>query len=59
MKGVVIGIVVGVIGLVLWLTTKEVETSVISLHKAGMILAIIGAAEALFALLGLGKKAKK
>ncbi|GAO07382.1 hypothetical protein TPA0598_02_06210 [Streptomyces lydicamycinicus] len=59
MKGIAIGIVVTIAGLALWLSTEEVENSVISLHKAGMILAIIGAAEALFALLALGKKTKK
>ncbi|UZJ30576.1 DUF5708 family protein [Streptomyces endophytica] len=59
MKGIAIGIVLAVIGLVLWLTTKEVETPIVSLHKAGLILAIVGGAEALFALLGLGKKANK
>ncbi|MEU8679912.1 DUF5708 family protein [Streptomyces sp. NPDC048611] len=59
MKGVVLGIVLALVGLVLWLTTKEVETPVVSLHKAGLIMAIVGAAETLFALLGLGKKAKK
>ncbi|MER0481094.1 DUF5708 family protein [Streptomyces sp. Edi2] len=59
MKGIAVGIVLAIAGLVLWLTTKEVETPIISLHKAGLILAIIGGAEALFALLGLGKKANK
>ncbi|WP_432141249.1 DUF5708 family protein [Streptomyces sp. bgisy084] len=59
MKGIAIGIVVAIVGLALWLSTEEVENAVISLHKAGLILAIIGAAEALFALLGLGKKTKK
>lgn len=59
MKGIAVGIVLAIVGLVLWLTTKEVETPIVSLHKAGLILAIIGGAEALFALLGLGKKANK
>ncbi|MFE1174420.1 DUF5708 family protein [Streptomyces sp. NPDC058773] len=59
MKGVALGIVLALAGLVLWLTTQEVETPVVSLHKIGLILAIVGAAEALFALLGLGKRAKK
>lgn len=59
MKGVALGIVLTIAGLALWLTTEEVENAVISLHKAGLILAIVGAAEALFALLGLAKKTKK
>ncbi|MGW8555091.1 DUF5708 family protein [Streptomyces tubercidicus] len=59
MKGFGLGIVLAIAGLALWLTTEEVESSVISLHKAGLILAIVGAAEALFALLGLGKKKAK
>ncbi|WP_030810939.1 MULTISPECIES: DUF5708 family protein [unclassified Streptomyces] len=59
MKGFAVGIVLAVVGLVLWLTTKEVETPIFSLSKAGLILAIVGGAEALFALLGLGKKANK
>ncbi|MEU7636914.1 MULTISPECIES: DUF5708 family protein [unclassified Streptomyces] len=59
MKGIAIGVLLAIVGVVLWLTTKEVQTPVVSLHKAGMVLAIIGAAEALFALLGMGKKAKK
>ncbi|GAB7032415.1 DUF5708 family protein [Streptomyces sp. NPDC021749] len=59
MKGIAVGIVLAVVGLALWLTTKEVETPIISLSKAGLILAIVGGAEALFALLGLGKKANK
>ncbi|PJN41430.1 hypothetical protein CG747_06455 [Streptomyces sp. CB02959] len=59
MKGIAIGVLLAIVGVILWLTTKEVQTPVVSLHKAGMVLAIIGAAEALFALLGMGKKAKK
>ncbi|MFI9050390.1 DUF5708 family protein [Streptomyces sp. NPDC053427] len=54
-----IGIFLAIVGVILWLTTKEVETPVVSLHKAGLILAVVGAAEALFALVGLGKKAGK
>lgn len=59
MKGIAVGIFLAIVGVILWLTTKEVETPYISLHKAGLVLAIVGGAEALFALLGLGKKANK
>ncbi|MFJ9416950.1 DUF5708 family protein [Streptomyces sp. NPDC101227] len=54
-----IGIVLAIVGVILWLTTKEVETPVVSLHKAGLVLALVGAAEALFALVGMGRKAGK
>ncbi|GGU59519.1 hypothetical protein GCM10010211_25560 [Streptomyces albospinus] len=59
MKGIAVGIFLAIVGVILWLTTKEVETPIISLHKAGLVLAIVGGAEALFALLGLGKKSNK
>ncbi|MGW1379282.1 DUF5708 family protein [Streptomyces sp. NPDC002446] len=59
MKGIAVGIVLAIVGLIMWLTTKEVETPYVSLSKVGLVLAIVGGAEALFALLGLGKKANK
>ncbi|MFF2806082.1 DUF5708 family protein [Streptomyces sp. NPDC058000] len=59
MKGIAIGVFLAIVGVILWLTTKEVETPVVSLHKAGLVLAIVGGAEALFALLGWAKKADK
>ncbi|MFG2140357.1 DUF5708 family protein [Streptomyces sp. NPDC048650] len=54
-----IGVLLAIIGVIVWLTTKEVETPVVSLHKAGLILAVVGGAEALFALVGLGRKARR
>ncbi|MEK2476666.1 MULTISPECIES: DUF5708 family protein [Streptomyces] len=59
MKGIVAGILLAIVGVILWLTTERTETPVISLHKAGLVLAIVGGAEALFALMGLGKKESK
>ncbi|MER6047661.1 DUF5708 family protein [Streptomyces sp. NPDC001793] len=59
MKGIAIGILLAIVGVILWLTTKEVETPIVSLHKIGLILAIVGGAEALLAVLSLGKKATK
>ncbi|MFG2284565.1 MULTISPECIES: DUF5708 family protein [unclassified Streptomyces] len=59
MKGIAVGILLAIVGLIMWLTTKEVETPYVSLSKVGLVLAIVGGAEALFALLGLGKKANK
>ncbi|MGG2462012.1 DUF5708 family protein [Streptomyces sp. RGM 3693] len=59
MKGIAIGVFLAIVGVILWLTTKGVETPLVSLHKAGLVLAIVGAAEALFALLGRAKKPNK
>ncbi|MER7985061.1 DUF5708 family protein [Streptomyces noursei] len=59
MKGIAVGVILAVVGVILWLTTKEVQTPVVSLHKVGLVLAVVGAAEALFALFGAGKKARK
>ncbi|WP_438487181.1 DUF5708 family protein [Streptomyces sp. S186] len=59
MKGIAVGILLAIVGVILWLTTREVETPVVSLHKIGLVLAIVGGAEALFAVLGLGKKTTK
>ncbi|GAA2655086.1 DUF5708 family protein [Streptomyces lunalinharesii] len=59
MKGIAAGAVLAIVGVILWLTTKEVQTPVVSLHKVGLVLAVVGAAEALFALFGAGKKARK
>lgn len=46
MRNHVISILIGVamlaIGLALWLFARHVETPVISLHKAGLVVAIIG-----------------
>ncbi|MEU9115147.1 DUF5708 family protein [Streptomyces sp. NPDC048483] len=54
-----IGIVLVIVGVILWLTTQQVELPYVSLHKVGLIMAVVGAAEALFALVGLGKKTSK
>ncbi|MFI1201175.1 DUF5708 family protein [Streptomyces sp. BHT-5-2] len=59
MKGIAVGILLAIVGVILWLTTKEVETPIVSLHKIGLILAIVGGAEALLAVLSLGKKSTK
>ncbi|MFF4950858.1 DUF5708 family protein [Streptomyces chattanoogensis] len=59
MKGIATGVFLAVVGVILWLTTQQVETPLVSLHKVGLVLAVVGAAEALFALVGLGKKAGK
>ncbi|MEU4848539.1 DUF5708 family protein [Streptomyces gilvosporeus] len=58
MKDIAIGVFLAIVGVVLWLTTQQVETPVVSLHKAGLVLAVVGAAEALFALVRLGKARK-
>ncbi|MFJ5592249.1 DUF5708 family protein [Streptomyces noursei] len=59
MKGIAVGVILAVVGVILWLTTKEVQTPAVSLHKVGLVLAFVGWAEALFALFGAGRKAKK
>lgn len=44
-KSVGVGTVVAVVGLVLWLTTGEVDTPVVSLSKIGVVLIAVGAIE--------------
>jgi hypothetical protein len=40
-----IGACMLVVGLVLWATTQDVETPVVSLSKAGVVLAVLGVVE--------------
>jgi len=42
-----IGSAVGIIGLVLLLTTQGIETPIVTLSKVGVVLAILGAIEVL------------
>ncbi|KPC59960.1 DUF5708 family protein [Streptomyces chattanoogensis] len=59
MKGIAAGVFLAIVGVILWLTTQQVETPFVSLHKVGLVLAVVGGAEALFALVALGKRAGK
>ncbi|WP_041624589.1 DUF5708 family protein [Stackebrandtia nassauensis] len=45
-----IGIVLAVVGLVLWLGFGHVETPVIGLRQTGIVLAVLGGAEAVLSL---------
>lgn len=48
-----IGCVLGIAGLVLWLTTGNVQTPVISLSKVGVVLAVLGGVEVAVAVVAL------
>lgn len=53
LKSVGIGAVVAVVGLVLWLTTGEVDTPVVSLSKVGVVLMVVGAIEVVISAVSL------
>ncbi|MEU0544680.1 DUF5708 family protein [Nocardia sp. NPDC005978] len=42
---ILIGVAVLAVGLALWLFARDIETPVISLHKVGVVVAIIGGLE--------------
>lgn len=52
-KSMGIGTVVAMVGLVLWLTTGEVDTLVVSLSKIGVVLMVVGAIEVVISVVAL------
>ncbi|MQY07282.1 DUF5708 family protein [Actinomadura macrotermitis] len=50
MREFIVGAVFTVAGLVLWLAARGVDTPVVSLHKVGLVVAVISGAETLWAL---------
>jgi|GEM_PF-3299949 hypothetical protein len=59
LKSVLVGLVMGLVGLTLWLTTEGIETPVITLSKVGLVLLVLGALEVVISGLALASRSTR